>query len=98
MYVVQYINDRATTRTSFFGADAPAGSEFILPADRCTWRQDSDGDGGYSIRAVSVIVSGNSPATADVRIDSEEGDTVTLGYLGKSGRFVGITTPYRRNA
>ena len=101
MYVVQYINDRGTARSNFFGVTIQDGQEFILPADRCVWRQSSV-DGGYQIQAASVIGgaggtgSGNSAEVIDVRLDSSEGDTITLGYIGKSGRFVPITVPYRR--
>ena len=96
MYVVQYTNNRGSARASFFGISLQDGQEFILPADRCVWRQVSV-DGGYQIQAASVIVGGgNGPAEADIRLDSAAGDTLTLGYLGKTGRFVAITIPYQR--
>ena len=95
MYVVRYTNDRGAARASFFGVSIQDGQEFIMPADRCVWRQVSV-DGGYQIQAASVIVGGDTPAGSDIRLDSAEGDTLTLGYLGKTGRFVAITIPYRR--
>ena len=101
MYVVQYTNNRGAARTSFFGVTIQNGQDFILPADRCVWRQVSV-DGGYQIQAASVIGgaggtgTGNTAEVIDVRLDSAAGDSITLGYLGKSGRFVGITVPYQR--
>ena len=97
MYVVRYTNDRGAARNSFFGFNLGDGQDFILPADRCVWRQVSV-DGGYQIQAVSVIVGGDSVANSDVRLDAAAGDILTLGFLGKTGRFVPITVPYRRNA
>ena len=95
MYVVRYTNDRGAARTTFFGITLQDGQDFILPADRCVWRQISVDD-GYQIQAASAIVGGDSPANSDVRLDAAEGDILTLGFLGKSGRFVPITVPYRR--
>ena len=101
MYVLRYTNDRGAARTNFFGVTIQDGQDFILPADRCVWRQISV-DGGYQVQAASVIGgaggtgSGNSAEVIDVRLDAAVGDTVTLGFLGKTGRFVPITVPYRR--
>ena len=55
------------------------GQDFILPADRCVWRQISV-DGGYQIQATSVIVGGDSPANSDVRLDAAEGDIVNTRF------------------
>ena len=67
----------------------------IFPADRCTWAQSvqPDGTSNYSIEnavfypgaSVDGVLGLTSPAT-HVTIGNPE-----LGYIGKSGRFVGMT-------
>ena len=98
MYVVRYTNDRGVSRSDFLGVTLQDGQDFILPADRCVWRQSSADNGGYQIDGVSVIVAAAVPADAEIRLDAMVGDIVTLGYIGKTGRFVAITVPYRRPA
>ena len=58
----------------------------IFPADRCTWRQVDDADGGYSIDVV-LIYPGNTNARDLTGTDLSN----MLGYIGKSGRFVAIS-------
>ena len=66
----------------------------IFPADRCSWDQSEHPDGGYQITLArfydgvdadgETIKDGNIPAGVTV--------TTRLGYIGKTGRFVAITT------
>lgn len=53
----------------------------ILPADRCSWIQAVDTNGGYNVGTVLFydgVVAGASVTAAN------------LGFIGKSGRFVAI--------
>ena len=89
MYVIQ-LQVRAGDIT---GLSYTNNTTHILPADRCSWRQDADPNGGYFITDVffysgadtdGILVSAGSGATTN---------KTTLGYIGKSGRFTGITNP-----
>ena len=60
--------------------DSPQGT--IYPADRCTWTQRYLND-QYDVEAVMFYPGHAAPI--------ELGDNVTLGYIGKTGRFVPIT-------
>ena len=66
----------------------------LYPADRCTWThtynsatEQYDVNGAVFYTGATNVVSGqpNAPLTIDL------GSNVTLGYIGKSGRFVGIS-------
>ena len=63
---------------------------YILPADRCTWEYANPAynDGNYRVAEVILYRSTDnvSFALTDTVIDS-----ITLGTIGKSGRFVGMT-------
>ena len=59
----------------------------IYPADRCRWTQHTDADGGYHVEDV-FFYPGNAAGAA---ITTTAGDTLTLGVIGKSGRFTGIS-------
>ena len=58
----------------------------IHPADRCTWTQNNMTPGGpaesYVISNVEFYGLGTSPVPVT---------NAQLGYIGKSGRFVGIS-------
>ena len=57
----------------------------IYPADRCTWSERySDARQQYIILSPQFYGLGATPTDLD---DSE----ARLGYIGKSGRFVGIS-------
>tara|TARA_R100000935_G_C2826649_1_gene162684 strand:+ start:335 stop:565 length:231 start_codon:yes stop_codon:yes gene_type:complete len=56
------------------------GDILHLPADRCAWTTSAVGSGGYQIDKAFFIHS-----TANVVITGP-----SLGYIGKSGRFVKI--------
>ena len=64
----------------------------IFPADRCTWQQIDDASGrGYGITDVryypgTTSTLGGESAPVHTIADAE------LGFIGKSGRFVEITT------
>ena len=55
-----------------------------FPADRCVWSQSYDGtDRQYRITGARFF--GNGATSAAI-------ENAELGYIGKSGRFVPITT------
>ena len=53
----------------------------IFPADRCTWTQEANPDGGYAITNAAFWAGDGS---------SQIIQNPKLGYIGKSGRFVEI--------
>lgn len=56
----------------------------LHPADRCTFMSaNAADDRGYDISA-GMFYPGNAAAV-------DLGDDITLGYMGKSGRFVPIS-------
>ena len=55
----------------------------IYPADRCTWTEHSDAN-GYHIEAPMFVTDSAAAIGAT-------GDTIELGYIGKSGRFVSVS-------
>ena len=59
------------------------GDELHLPADRCAWTTSASSASGYQVDKAFFIHS-----TGNVAIVSNP----TLGYIGKSGRFVEIAT------
>lgn len=65
------------------GIPVASGSTFnIFPADRCTWRQQDSTNGGYEITFARFLSNEASALTLTAP---------TLGYIGKSGRFVAIS-------
>ena len=91
---------------TYSNSDAPSSTanptllsvtnNYLFPADRCTWTQVATTTGGYDIEdavfwpGVGVHIDGQgTPTTANdgIRINNAE-----LGYIGKSGRFVQITS------
>ena len=58
----------------------------IYPADRCSWRQVDSTGSGYSINTVMFY-----PGNAGAENLSGSGTSNRLGFIGKSGRFVGIS-------
>ena len=67
-----------------------------FPADRCTWEiQDAPDSYGYEIAGV-IFYDGAStsgtPAIGGTQLPIGPGaGRATFGYIGKSGRFVGMT-------
>lgn len=62
------------------------GQTYIFPADRCSWQQtDSTGD-GYAI-SNAIFWPGAGGGDGDVPLSS-----ASLGFIGKSGRFVEIAS------
>ena len=68
--------------------DSSATATTFYPADRCTWEQEQLTN-GYQVSNV-MFYPGNAAA---VDLTGESGDMITLGYIGKTGRFVPITEP-----
>lgn len=102
MFVIKWLNlgDNAVANTG-------SGQSRIFPADRCTWEYDT-GSGTenafgydsatrqYGIESV-VFYDGSNTGTAlpvgPPAGSPRQGGEATLGYIGKSGRFVPITEP-----
>ena len=61
-----------------------------FPADRCSWEQTANSNGGYDITNARFFAGNDADGVA---LGSTTGVTavVELGYIGKSGRFVPIT-------
>ena len=57
----------------------------IYPADRCTWHQDAYNGSQYTISNARFY---DGQADGGVALT---GGVVTLGTIGKSGRFVGFS-------
>ena len=65
-----------------------ADTDRFVPADRCTWDIEPSSDGtGYSISRV-VFYDG---AGANGDGISATNNSFQFGYIGKSGRFVGMS-------
>ena len=79
---------RGTVATATSGADLSVGDIRIFPADRCIWEQVDDTTGGYSIdnAAFAGLTHTEAGNGEFIRLTS-----ATLGYIGKSGRFVAIS-------
>ena len=102
MYIFRVRDTRAAGATpdqDLGGTTLPAGDIAHFPADRCTWKyiEDSIGatdsgynpdTGQYTLREVWFYPGDR----AAVRVTNAN-TNVTLGYVGKSGRFVAITAP-----
>ena len=58
-------------------------SGVIYPADRCSWVEAPASGGGYSINTVLFYDGVSAGATVA---------TPVLGFIGKSGRFVKISS------
>ena len=74
------------------GTDITTANITIWPADRCTWTQvnPTTSNGSYSITN-AFFWPGASVATAGVtNADAVSIPDATLGFIGKTGRFVEI--------
>ncbi len=85
MMVIEFTNNSAAvvllTRT---------GESRVFPADRCSWVTiDEAGSRGYAIENV-VFYPGNTSEDGFVIPTAQA--QVRLGFIGKSGRFVAIST------
>lgn len=72
----------------FIAPDNP--TTYILPADRCTWREPEYNGTNYDLNLV-VFYEGDGTNVAFSEIDNANVDSVELGFIGKSGRFVATT-------
>ncbi len=76
--------------TTIAGVPLPANDIAYFPADRCVWKYVNSpaeyANGQYRI-SNAFFFPGDAGA-----VDIHTGDlAATLGYIGKSGRFVGMT-------
>ena len=79
---------QGTVNGTYAGTGFDDGDIRIFPADRCVWSQVDDTTGGYSIdNAAFVGLTHTTPSNGSyVQLTS-----ATLGFIGKSGRFVAIS-------
>ena len=88
MMVIQVQNVSGGSVT-IAGVDIPDGGNALFPADRCAWQFSySQANTEYEIDS-AVFFTGNL-ATGVPLVDT--GRSAHLGYIGKSGRFVPITS------
>ena len=73
---------RGTTPSTGNAPGFAPNTVYILPAENCIWTQSDAPDGGYSISGVSYIHTNGA---------AESLTSATLGYIGKTGRFVAIS-------
>ena len=91
MYVIRVSNRTGTTQT-VAGIEIITNDDAYFPADRCIWKYfGTEGqeyaDGQYDLNRVFFV-----PGNGDAPISLNTGGlTTTLGVIGKSGRFVGLT-------
>ena len=94
MYVIRVTNPTTTDRT-IAGVDIDAGDHAYFPADRCVWKYfgtDDQNPEGYNGNQYDLNRVFFFPGNVDVGISvNENGLTTTLGVIGKTGRFVGMT-------
>ena len=76
---------RGTVDGAFTAAGLADGDIRIFPADRCIWEQTVDSNGGYSIDNAAFV---GLTHTADGNGVYIQLTSATLGFIGKSGRFV----------
>jgi len=74
--------DTAVVQTNVLMTVPTTIAYHIYPADRCTWRQTYDNNSNEYLVYDATFYPGNATG---VTIDEAQ-----LGYIGKSGRFVGI--------
>lgn len=90
MYVIQYYNKTGSTVASAFDND----TTHYIPADMCAFQTVATSGGGYELSR--VIFFGGNAAGVDLTPLADDNNNATyaeatLGYMGKSGRFVAIT-------
>ena len=86
MMVIQVTNTSAATIT-VAGFGIRAGRSANFPADRCVFEVDQV-SGGYNLGGATFYDGQASAPAALITADLD----AQLGYIGKSGRFVAITT------
>ena len=87
------LSSRVSVTIDFGIPEHVAVQHVMYPADRCTWTQEPSRDRrGYAIRD-AAFYPGNAAqiALGSISAANEEVLNVELGFIGKSGRFVGIT-------
>ena len=89
------IEARNTTGTAITTAglvSVPANSAVLFPADRCVFRTEfNDTANAYETTGVLFYPGAPNPDGAEFETVSATGIKTRLGYIGKTGRFVGIT-------
>ena len=81
---------RGTVSGTFTGAGFADGDTRIFPADRCVWEQIDDTVGGYSIQNVEFVGLTHTPGGTPTTGRYVPLTDASLGFIGKSGRFVEI--------
>ena len=96
MYVIRVTNNTGNTHI-IAGISIVNNDSVYFPADRCVWEYNGTNgqeylDGQYDVSR-AYFFPGDT--TAGLPMNSQDGVagtmTTTLGVIGKSGRFVGMT-------
>lgn len=97
MYVIRHMATRNSGSNAYvragktLGTDAGDTLEIFIPADKCVWEYDSTFTGdGYRITNVEFF-DGNS-AASPLHTVTGVAHEEWLGYIGKTGRFVAISS------
>ena len=89
MYVIRYYNKTGGTVSGFTN-----DSTTFIPADMCTFTTTATAAGGYELGTVTFYTGHAAGVALSPLADDNSNATfvkVTLGYIGKSGRFVEMT-------
>ena len=86
------VENTGTTQADIVGVPIPSGDIAYFPADRCVWKYVNSpaeySQGQYRLSNAFFFPGAGATASVDIHT----ADLVsTLGYIGKSGRFVGMT-------
>ena len=99
MYVIRVSNATGNTHT-IAGVEILNNDHAYFPADRCVWKyagQDPQNPEGYSNGQYDLnrvfFFPGNATDGTSLNNDGTASGTLTttLGVIGKTGRFVGLT-------
>ena len=81
-----YVIEATITAGNIAAANLGNGVHY-LPADRCNWQQESvPNTSNYRITGVHYGVGNVAPVDLEAA-----GNSFRLGYVAKTGRFVGMT-------
>ena len=89
MYVIRYYNKTGGTISGFVN-----DSTHYIPADMCTFLTSDTAGGGYNLTGVKFYTGHAAGVVLSPLADDNNNATfvkVTLGYIGKSGRFVAMS-------
>ena len=87
------IQGRLSLAAAAQGVDYNTTTDYIFPAAMCSWTQAVGADGvGYDITNVRFWPGSAVNLTGVQNADALPFATAELGFIGKTGRFVKMTT------